>query len=249
VLIVEDNAEVRSLIVDIFCREFDVLVAGDGKQGLYLAIEHIPDLIISDVMMPEMDGIELCRRLKRDVVTSHIPVILLTARTAVTFKYEGLETGADDYIVKPFNIENLKVRAKNLIHQRQLLKEKFTRDGSFLPSDITMTSVDEKFMQRVRDYIIENIGTDRLTVEKIAEETGMSRANFYRKIKVLTNMSAAEFLKKIKMDYAAQLLKTNKFRVSEVQSIIGISDGAYFRKSFKLQFGITPKDYIDKYQE
>jgi len=217
----------------------------NGKQGLELAHEKIPDLIITDVMMPEIDGIELCRRLKNNIVTSHIPVIILTARTAVTFKYEGLETGADDYIIKPFNVEDLKVRSKNLIRQRQLLKERFTTDSSFLPSDITITSVDDKLMLKVKEFIIENIGTEHLKVEKIAEEVGMSRANFYRKIKALTNMSAADFLKKIKMDHAAQLLKTNKFRVSEVQSIIGISDPDYFRKCFKAQFGMTPRDYIE----
>lgn len=245
ILIVEDNLEVRKLIVDIFQREYNVMEGENGKQGLELAHEKIPDLIITDVMMPEIDGIELCRRLKNNIVTSHIPVIILTARTAVTFKYEGLETGADDYIIKPFNVEDLKVRSKNLIRQRQLLKERFTTDSSFLPSDITITSVDDKLMLKVKEFIIENIGTEHLKVEKIAEEVGMSRANFYRKIKALTNMSAADFLKKIKMDHAAQLLKTNKFRVSEVQSIIGISDPDYFRKCFKAQFGMTPRDYIE----
>lgn len=249
ILIVEDNHEVRKLIVDIFRHEYHVIEGENGKQGLELTHEKIPDLIITDVMMPEMDGIELCRRIKNNIVTSHIPVIILTARTAVTFKYEGLETGADDYIIKPFNVEDLKVRSKNLIRQRQLLKERFTRESSFLPMDITITSVDDKLMKKVKEYIIENIGTDKLTVEKIADEVGMSRANFYRKIKALTNMSAAEFLKKLKMDHAAQLLKTNKFRVSEVQSIIGISDGDYFRKCFKSQFGMAPKEYIDTYHK
>ena len=245
VLVVEDNPEVRALVGNILEERFNVLLAGDGDEGLAMAFKHAPDLIISDIMMPGVDGIELCRKLKSDVNTSHIPVILLTARTAVTFKYEGLETGADDYIVKPFSVEDLRMRVVNLIRQRKMLKEKFGRSALNLPAEIALTSVDEKMMQRTIDFIIEHIGDIELTVERIAREIGMSRTNFYRKIKALTNMSAAEFLRKIKMDHAARLLKTNKVRVSEVASMVGISDTDHFRKCFKAQFGMTPKDYIE----
>ncbi len=245
ILIVEDNHQVRKLVVDIFRDEYNILEAGNGSDGLDIARDKIPDLIISDIMMPDIDGIELCRRVKTDVNTSHIPVILLTARTAVTFKYEGLETGADDYIVKPFSVENLKVRSKNLIKQRKILKERFTQPGSILSAEITLTSVDEKMMQKTIDFILEHVSNSDLTVDKIATEIGMSRANFYRKTKALTNMSASEFLRKVRMDHAAQLLKTNKFRVSEVQSMVGISDADYFRKCFKEHFDLTPKAYIE----
>jgi YesN/AraC family two-component response regulator len=245
ILIVEDNHEVRKLVADIFKDEYNILEAANGDDGLDIARDKIPDLIISDIMMPGIDGIELCRRVKTDINTSHIPVILLTARTAVTFKYEGLETGADDYIVKPFSVANLKVRSKNLIKQRKILKERFAQSGSILSSEITLTSVDEKLMQKTIDYILEHVGDSDLTVDKIAKEIGMSRANFYRKTKALTNMSASEFLRKVRMDHAAQLLKTNKFRVSEVQSMVGISDADYFRKCFKDHFDLTPKAYIE----
>ncbi len=196
-LIVEDNHELRALVIGIFSQSYTILEAEDGKQGLDLANEHIPDLIISDIMMPEIDGIELCRTVKTDIQTSHIPVILLTARTAVTFKYEGLETGADDYIVKPFNVEDLRLRAVNLIKQRKNLKERFSQSGLILPNEISLTSVDEKLLQDTIDYVIENIESNELTVDIIAKNIGMSRTNFYRKIKALTGMSASEFPRKI----------------------------------------------------
>lgn len=244
VLIIEDNPEVRALVVSVFADDFHIFEGENGKVGLDIASEHIPDLIISDIMMPEIDGIELCRLVKTNVQTSHIPVILLTARTAVTFKYEGLETGADDYIVKPFNVEDLRLRAINLIKQRKKLKERFSQSGLILPKEISLTSVDDKLLQDTVDYVIENIESTTLTVDIIAKNIGMSRTNFYRKVKALTGLSASEFLRKIRMDRAAQLLKTNKIRVSEVRFLVGISDADYFRECFKKQFGITPSEYI-----
>lgn len=245
VLIVEDNEEVRNLVANLFREEYKVFEATNGKEALEISQKQIPDLVISDIMMPVMDGIELCRELKTNVNTSHIPVILLTARTAVTFRYEGLETGADDYIVKPFNVEGLRLRAKNLIGQRKKLKEKYTQSGLSIPTEVSLTSVDEKLMQKTIDYIIENIGSSDLSVDRIASEVGMSRTNFYRKIKALTNRSAAEFLRSVRMNYAAQLLKTNKVRVSEVGPMVGISDVDYFRECFKKQFGLSPRAYIE----
>lgn len=245
ILIIEDNNEVRKLVVSIFRERYNIFEASDGAEGLRIAQENIPELIISDIMMPVMDGIELCRKLKTNVITSHIPVILLTARTAVTFKYEGLETGADDYIVKPFSVEDLRLRSINIIKQRKALKERFSQAGLMHPSEISLTSVDEKMMQRTVNYISENIADNDLTIDKIAKEIGMSRTNFYRKVKAITNLSPAEFLRKIRMNHAAELLKTNKVRVSEVRFMVGISDVDYFRKCFKNQYKMTPKEYID----
>ena len=142
-------------------------------------------------------------------------------------------------------VEDLRLRSQNLIKQRKLLKERFSGTGSLIPAEITLTSVDEKLLQQTLDFISENIGNSDLTVEKIAKEIGMSRSNFYRKINALTNMSASEFLRKIRMDHAAQLLKTDRVRVSEVRFMVGISDPDYFRVCFKKQFGITPKEFIE----
>ncbi len=246
ILVVEDNAEVRKLVSDIFISSYNIVEAKNGDEGLERAKKDLPDLIISDIMMPGIDGIELCRRIKTDINTSHIPVILLTARTAVTFKYEGLETGADDYITKPFSVGDLEHRAVNLIKQRLRLKEHYGNSASLIPREITLNSVDEKLLKRTIDYITEHITATNLTIEKISEEVGMSRVHFYRKIKALTGLSAVEFLRKIKMERAAQLLKTNKFNVSEVSNLVGISDVDYFRKCFKKHFGNTPKEYQDQ---
>ncbi|MCK5701700.1 MAG: response regulator [Cyclobacteriaceae bacterium] len=248
VLIVEDNLEIRKLVVDLFKDNYNILQAIDGDEGLKIAIKEIPDLIISDVMMPGTDGIELCRKVKTNINTSHIPVILLTARTAVTFKYEGLETGADDYIIKPFAVADLRLRAANLIKQRKLLKERFSRHSLLSPEEISLTSFDEKMLQRAIDCIMEHIDDKDLTIEKISKDVGMSRVHFYRKIKALTNLSASEFLRKLRMEYAAKLIKTNKLNISEVRYRIGISDADYFRKCFKAQYGVTPKEYQESIQ-
>ncbi len=247
ILVVEDNPEVRKLIVDIFISEYNVLEAENGEKGIIKAKTKIPDLIISDIMMPVKDGIELCMNIKTDVKTSHIPVVLLTARTAVTFKYEGLETGADDFIMKPFNVEDLRLRVKNILKQRALLKEHYSRASSLIPEEITLNSVDEKLIKRTIDFINENMTESGLTIEKIAEEVGLSRVHFYRKIKAITGLSASDFLRKLRMERAAELLKTNKFNVSEVRNLVGISDADYFRNCFKKYYNTTPREFQDRY--
>ena len=244
ILIVEDNNEVRKLLVSIFKDHYIILEASNGAEGIALSRERVPSLIISDIMMPGIDGIKFCREIKSSIQTSHIPVILLTARTAVTFKYEGLETGADDYITKPFNVEEIKLRVANLINQRKNLRELFSKTPSFLPSEITITSIDEKLMQKSIDFIIDHLTDENLTVERVAKEVGLSRASFYRKIKAITNLGAAKFIRTIRIEHAAQLLRTNRFRVSEVGSLVGFSDMDYFRNCFKLRFGVTPSEYI-----
>jgi YesN/AraC family two-component response regulator len=203
-------------------------------------------LIISDVMMPEMDGIELCRLVKTDIRTSHIPVILLTARTAVTFKYEGLETGADDYLHKPFSSEYLSIRVNNLIHQRQLMQEHFYRNSLLNPEELAVTSIDEKILRQAIRKIDNDISDPDLNVENLSQEMGMSRVHFYRKIKALTNLTAVEFIRSIRLKKAALLLEQGKLNVSEVRYMVGIHDAEYFRKSFKKQFGLTPREYASQ---
>ncbi len=247
ILIVDDNPDIRRLVKSVFSEKYAVIEAADGEEALTLATNEIPDLIISDIMMPVMDGIELCKKIKSGVNTSHIPVILLTARTAVTFKYEGLETGADDYLIKPFSTHDLSLRAQNIIRQRNNLRSIYQKSSLLIPEDVTISSVDEKMLKKAVDYILENMEDGNLTVQAIAEEIGMSRVNFYRKIKALTSLSAAEFLRKIRMERAAQLLKTNKLNISEVRYKIGFSDADYFRTCFKDEYGLTPSEYQEKY--
>ncbi|WP_321373278.1 two-component regulator propeller domain-containing protein [uncultured Draconibacterium sp.] len=242
-LIVEDNAEVRAFVKELFADNYEISEAANGETGLQKAIETNPQIIISDVMMPVMDGIELCKRIKTDARTSHIPVILLTARTALTFKYEGLETGADDYITKPFSARYLALRVKNLIEQRRKIQEHFKRKTICDPGSITLTSVDERILKKAVDYITANISNPTLSVTKISEHVGLSRVHFYRKIKALTNQTAVEFIRNVRLKRAATLLLENKISVKEVRNLVGFDDADYFRKCFKDQFGVTPSEY------
>jgi len=194
-------------------------------------------------MMPEMSGTSLCSKLKSDARTSHIPVILLTARTPLIFKIEGLETGAYDYITKPFNLNILEARIWNLLESRQLLRERYRKDITLQPTNVAITSPDEKFLARVMSFIESNIAESTLSVEELGKEVGMSRVTLYRKIKALTNQTAVEFIRSVRLKRAAQLLEQNKLHVSEVAYMVGFIDIDYFRRCFKDQFGHTPKEY------
>jgi len=242
-LVVEDNTEVRTFIKSLFTGQYTVDEAGDGKEGLERATEIIPDLIICDIMMPEMDGIELCKRIKTDIRTSHIPVILLTARTAITFKYEGLETGADDYITKPFSAEYLQLRVQNLIRQRETLRNHFAYEMICDPAKITVTSVDEKLLKKAVDYIGENMSDSSLSVERLSSELGLSRVHLYRKIKAFTGLTAVEFIRSLRLKRASSLLQENKLNINEISAIVGFDDVDYFRSCFKQQYGHSPSDY------
>ncbi|QKJ29027.1 response regulator [Mucilaginibacter mali] len=242
-LIVEDNAEVLNFIANNFSADYVVHTAADGVEGLKLATELIPDMIISDVMMPNMNGITLCSKIKTDARTSHIPVILLTARTPLIFKLEGLETGADDYITKPFSIDILETRVRNLIESRKKLRDRYRKEISLQPQNVAITSPDEKFLAKVMAFIERNMAETTLSVEELGKEVGMSRVTLYRKIKALTNQTAIEFIRGVRIKRAAQLLEQNKFNVSEVAYMVGFIDVDYFRKCFKEQYGHTPKEY------
>ena len=242
-LIIEDSEDLRKFLSQLFEKHFIVDEAENGKAGWNLAVKKIPDLIISDVMMPEMNGIDLCRKIKTDIRTSHIPVILLTARTAITYKYEGLETGADDYITKPFTTEYLIIRVNNLIRQRELMRNHFVNEMICNPAKVTVTSIDEKLLKKAVDYITENISVKTISVEKLSAEIGLSRVHFYRKIKALTNLTALEFIRSIRLKRAASLLEQKKLSVKEVADMAGFQDPEYFSKLFKTNFGVLPSDY------
>lgn len=247
-LIVEDNSDVRAYIKSIFLGKFIILEAEDGKEGLGLAGEEIPDLIISDVMMPVMDGISMTKQLKSNVKTSHIPVILLTARTSLIFKVEGLETGADDYVNKPFNPKVLQLKVRNLIRTRELMRTMF-RDNQVLslePKQVTLTSADEHFVQKVLESLEGNMSNAQYSVEDLGVDVGMSRMQLYRKLKALTGQSANEFIRTIRLKRAAQLLAQNQLTVAEITYEVGFNDLQYFRECFKKLFGVTPSEYTQK---
>jgi len=244
-LVVEDNADVLEFIASHFENDFEIHKASNGLKGMELAFNTIPDIIISDVMMPEMNGISLCKELKSDTRTSHIPIILLTARTPLIFKIEGLETGADDYITKPFNLSVLEARIWNLLESRQKLRDRYSKEVTLQPRNIAITSPDEKFIEKVMHFIESNMAEPSLSVEELGKEVGMSRVTLYRKIKALTNQTAIEFIRSVRLNRAAQLLAQHKLNVNEVAYMVGFLDIDYFRRCFKEQFGLTPKEYAN----
>jgi len=246
VLIVEDNRDMRSYMQDCLASDYRVIEAVDGADGLQTAIDKIPDLIISDVMMPKMDGFQLCQRLKSDERTSHIPVILLTARASAESKIKGLELGADDYILKPFDRTELQVRAKNLIEQRHKLRERFSRDISLPPKEIAMTSYDEKFLQRAMDIIEQHLSNPDFDVTILTREVGMSRMQLHRKLQALTNQSANKFIRSLRLKKAADLLNQKYGNVAQIAYEVGFNNPAYFAECFRKQFGKLPSVYVER---
>lgn len=242
-LIVEDNAEISAYIQQVFTGQYRVLTAEDGIEGLEKAKKHLPQLIISDVMMPRMDGITFCSKLKKDFEISHIPMILLTARTASIFKIEGLKTGADDYVTKPFDPEELRLRVRNIIQARQEIRDKFSRVLTFDPKEISITSADEQFLENALKIAEENIENYEFNVIQFAKDLAVSRPLLFTKLKALTGQTPNNFVKTIRLKRAAQLLKTQKLNVSEVAYKVGFKDPKYFRKCFKEQFKAVPSEY------
>lgn len=243
VLIVEDNTDVRSYIRSYLDRDYRNIEANDGKEGLKKAISKMPDLIVSDIMMPGMDGVELCKRVKTDERTSHIPVILLTAKADIESRIEGLEMGADDYITKPFDARELQVRVKNLIEQRRVLREKFGRKAVLEPKEIAITSIDEKFLQRAMDTIEVNISNPSFNVEELRKKLYLSRMQLYRKIHALTNQSPSTFIRTIRIRCAAKLLDQRFGNVTEVAYEVGFNNLSYFAKCFREIYGVSPSKY------
>lgn len=234
VLIVDDNADIRAYLRTILQDKYQICEAADGKQGLALANEIVPDLIVSDVMMPVMNGLEFCQRIKSGTATSHIPVILLTARALNHHQIEGFESGADAYITKPFSSELLLVRINNLLKSRMKLKDLFGHKETKAPED--------PFLLKFRNYIEANLTDSDLNVETIGAELGLSRVQLYRKVKALTGQSPVELLRTARLKKGRQLLQTTGKTVSEVAYEVGFTAPSYFTKCFKDEFGISPSD-------
>jgi signal transduction histidine kinase/ligand-binding sensor domain-containing protein/DNA-binding response OmpR family regulator len=249
ILIVEDNADLRQYIRSNMDGEYQIREAENGEEGLEEAINEIPDLIISDVMMPKMDGFEFCAKIKTDERTSHIPIILITARAEQEDRIEGLETGADDYITKPFDHEELLIRVKNLIDQRRKLRERFARESNFKLDEIVRTSTDEKFINRVMDIISQNISDSKFNIENLSEKLGLSRMQLHRKILGLFGQSPGDFLRTIRLKRGAEMLKKKAGNISEIAYEVGFENPANFSTSFRQQFGISPSEYSRKLRD
>jgi signal transduction histidine kinase/DNA-binding response OmpR family regulator/streptogramin lyase len=244
-LLVEDNEDFRFYLKDNLKLHYDILEARNGNEGLQRALASLPDLIVSDIMMPEMNGIELCKKIKGDQRTSHIPVILLTARTAEEQKMEGFESGANDYVTKPFNFEILQSRIKNLITQREAFQKKFHKHIDVRTADIQITSMDEKLIQNAIKIVEDNIGDPEFSVEEFSRELGMSRVHLYKKLLALTGKSPIEFIRTIRLQRAAQLLEKSQLTVSEIAYQVGFNNPKYFSKYFRDHFNVLPSVYAN----
>lgn len=245
-LIVEDNPDVRDYISMILGHEYRIFEAKDGEDGLDKAFESIPDLIISDVMMPKMDGFQLCRQLKTDLRTSHIPVIMLTAKATMQDKINGLEIGADEYITKPFDADELRARIKNLLAQRKRLHEHFNKYGFVDTEQKNITSADQQFLTKVVNIIDEFIPDTSFGVEVLAERSAVSHSLLYKKIISLTGTSPRELIKKLRLNKAAILIGSNTGNISEIALEVGFNNPSYFAECFHKQFGVAPSQYHHK---
>ena len=241
VLIVEDNNDMRKYIRTLLADRYYVLEATDGQSGLKLAKESVPDLIVSDVMMPIMDGLQLCKKLKEDVITSHIPVILLTARSTEAHQMEGYDSGADAYLTKPFSAELLISRIANLLKNRKQLK--LLLDGKQNEESKEKISTPDKiFIDNLKEAIKKNMSNPNLRMDDLGDEIGLSRVQMYRKVKVLTGLSPTELLRQMRLQRAAALLSSTTKTVAEIAFEVGFNTPGYFSKCFKEQYGKQPTD-------
>lgn len=258
ILIIEDNEELRHFICGVLAREYVVFEAGNGRQGLEMTLSELPDIVISDIMMPEMDGIEYLKQVKGNSDICHIPIILLSAKSSLNDQIQGLEYGADEYITKPFSSAYLKARVDSLLKQRQMLYDYYTskmreeKDASFMeqlaPSTPQVTHFDDDFICNILQSVEENIQNSEFRIDDLAEAMSMSRTVFYRKVKSLMGVSPVDFVKTMRIKRAVQLLEQDELTVSEVGYMSGFTTPQYFSRVFKEAMGCTPKEYKLKHK-
>ena len=248
-LIVEDNPDVANLIASVFREDFHIVIASDGKEGTEKAFEILPQLIISDIMMPETDGIELCRILKNDKRTAHIPVILLTAKYGDENKIAGIKTGADDYITKPFNIEILKEKAKNLIKLKQNIRAFYRKYDALNVKNTKIKGIEESFLNRIEEVLKDRLTQTDFNVENFAKAVGVSRMQLHRRIKEITGMTASEFIRTQRLKLAAFLLQQSDTDIAQVGYTVGFNSPSYFNKCFKEMYQCTPKEYVKRHKQ
>lgn len=244
VLVVEDNPDMLSFIVRQLSSEYSVLTATNGKEALQVLDDNFVNLLVSDVVMPVMDGFELCKTVKSNVDYSHIPVILLTAKTNIQSKIEGMELGADSYIEKPFSTEYLLAVVSNLINNREKLRQTFAKSPFVAANTMALTKADEEFIKKLNEIILANLSNQDFSMDDMADSLNMSRSNFYRKIKGVLDLTPNEYLRLERLKRAAQLLREGESRVNEICYTVGFNSPSYFSKCFLKQFGALPKDFV-----
>jgi len=258
-LIVEDNEEIQKYIVESFTDSFEVITANNGEEGKQQALSRIPDIVVSDIMMPVMNGITLCKQLKDDVRTSHIPIILLTAKDSLQDKEEGYEVGADSYLTKPFSASLLRSRINNLLDSRKKLVAQFQAQST--PGnqiDLSekriviaeaLSKLDNEFIEKITLLIEENLSSEKIDINYLSDKMCMSGSTLYRKMKALTGLSTNEYIRKVKMENAERLLLEGKFNISEIAYKVGMNSTGYFRQCFKEEFGVSPSDYLKQIKQ
>ncbi len=249
ILIVEDNTDLRCFMKQQLASEYHIYEAENGIEGLSRAIELIPDLVITDLMMPLMDGREMCENIKNDERTSHIPLIILTAKADKNSKLDGLETGADDYLIKPFDIDELQVRATNLIKQRENLREKFKREFITMPIDPISISPSDKLLLKTLKILNQNLGDPEFNIESMSKELHISRAQLFRKVQAITSFTPKELLRNLRLKRAASLFDSGHNNVTQVMYEVGINNHSHFAKCFRELNGVNPSAYKNKHSK
>lgn len=245
-LVVDDNDDIRSFIRSTLEDDYTIYEAENGKQGLEMATAIIPNIILTDIVMPVMDGLELCEKIKTKTATSHIPVLMLTAKSSQESEAEGLLNGADDYIRKPFDIDLLQLKLNNIVKQREYLRRRFNREITLQPKEVTVTSTDELFLQQAIEVVEKHMTNTDFNVEMMVKEMGHSRSNLYLKFKEITGLSSSEFIRNIRLKRAVQLFDQSDLSVKEIMYMTGFNTASYFAKCFKKQFGVIPSEYVAK---
>ncbi|RNL52186.1 two-component regulator propeller domain-containing protein [Pedobacter jejuensis] len=244
ILLIEDNTEMRLYLKNYLKEKYLILEASNGKEGLQISAKQSLDLVISDVMMPEMDGLEFCRILKNDENTSHIPIILLTARTLLELQLEGLGVGADDYITKPFNLDLLALKINNILQSKARLRERYQATVVIEPSNFNPVTPDEKLLKKLLEYIEDNLSDPDLSVDDISEHIFVSKTQLYRKTKALTGLTTVDLIRQMRLKRAKKLLEDKNFNINEITYMVGFTDANYFRKCFKNELGVSPSEYV-----
>jgi DNA-binding response OmpR family regulator len=239
-LLIEDNSGVVTYVKAILEEMYDIHVATNGREGIEMALQHIPDIVITDVMMPEKNGYEVCDFLKKDERTSHIPIIILTAKADVSSRIEGLETGADAYLSKPFEKEELIVRLENLLKIRKTLQDFYSKGGADLKQAIVKDDSESVFVQNLKDFIETNIQDSDLSVQKLSDHRGVSHIQLYRKLKALTGQTPSQFIRSVRLQKAVEFLKDESLNISEIAYLVGFNDPNYFTRVFKQEYGKVP---------
>ncbi|MEM9897189.1 MAG: response regulator, partial [Bacteroidota bacterium] len=244
ILIVEDNQEVREFLNDLISPLFKTKIASNGAEAVEMVKESPPDLILSDVLMPQMKGTEMCAILKSDILTSHIPIILLTARGSDEHRIEGLETGADDYISKPFNTKILLARISNVLTNRKTIQNKFKENPTQFVKKVAKKRIDKEFMEKAQNAVLENIANSNYNVEAFSKDMTLGRTNLFLKIKGITGLTPNEFISGIRLGKAAQMiLHQPEITVSDIAYACGFTSPSYFSRAFKAKYGVSPSDY------